>query len=169
MEVEAYCGGDDAGSHAFRGKTNRNATMFGPAGHLYVYFTYGMHCCCNAVTGDVGEGTAVLLRAAAPLAGDDADVGGPPKARRDRDLLSGPAKLCQAFEITSVDDGADLVTGADGGIRIVDDGVAPPTIAGQRRAHRLGCRPGRRAPVALVGPRRRERQPLISSPALGLT
>lgn len=127
VEVEAYCGAEDAGSHAFRGRTPRNATMFGPAGHLYVYFTYGMHFCCNAVTGDVGEGTAVLLRAAAPLAGTDAMWERRPKARRARDLLSGPAKLCQAFGITRIDDGADIVTGRRGGIRIVDDGVGPPT------------------------------------------
>lgn len=127
VEVEAYCGDLDAGSHAFRGMTNRNKTMFGPAGHLYVYFTYGMHYCCNVVTGEIGEGTAVLLRAAAPLAGEDEMWMARPKARRERDLLSGPAKLCQAYGITVVDDGADLVTGRHGGIRILDDGVAPPT------------------------------------------
>jgi DNA-3-methyladenine glycosylase len=130
VEVEAYCGGEDAGSHAFRGPTKRNATMFGPPGHLYVYFTYGMHWCANAVTGAAGDGVAVLLRAAAPLTGDDLFRAARPKARRDRDLLSGPARLCQGFEITGIHDGADLVTGRGGGIRIVDDGVAPPTAPG---------------------------------------
>src|SRR5204862_5923547 len=98
VEGEAYCGSVEPGSHAFRGKTNRNATMFGPAGGLYVYFTYGMHWCANAVCGDVGEGVAVLLRAAAPLTGlDTMRVNRGPKITRDRDLCSGPAKLCQAF------------------------------------------------------------------------
>ncbi len=126
VEVEAYCGAEDAGSHAFRGQTNRNATMFGPPGHLYVYFTYGMHWCANAVTGELGEGLAVLLRAAAPVEGESLMWAARPMARRARDLLSGPAKLCQSFGITGVDDGADLVTGRNGGIRIIDDGVAPP-------------------------------------------
>ena len=141
VEVEAYCGGEDPGSHAFRGKTNRNATMFGPPGHLYVYFTYGMHWCANAVTGDVGEGVAVLLRAGAPLDGVDEMWTVRTAARRERDLLSGPAKLCQAFEITGAHDGADVVTGRDHGIRIVDDGMAPPTSPGN--GGRIGLAAGR--------------------------
>jgi DNA-3-methyladenine glycosylase len=125
VEVEAYCGAEDPGSHAYRGPTPRNATMFGPAGHLYVYFTYGMHWCANAVCGEEGEGLAVLLRAAEPLRGLEEMWARRAKARRERDLLAGPARLCQALGLTGSDDGADLVTAA-GGITIVDDGTAPP-------------------------------------------
>ena len=125
VEVEAYCGAEDPGSHAFRGMTKRNATMFGPPGRLYVYFTYGLHWCANAVCGDEGEGVAVLLRAAEPLRGIDEIRRRRPKARRDRDLLAGPARLCQAFGLDADDDGADLVT-ADHVVTIVDDGTPPP-------------------------------------------
>jgi DNA-3-methyladenine glycosylase len=126
VEVEAYCGSEDPGAHSYRGKTARNQVMFGPPGGLYVYFTYGMHWCANAVCGDEGVGIAVLLRALAPLEGLDAMRAARPAARRDRDLCSGPAKLCQALGIDRALDGSDLVTG-DRGITIVDDGVAPPT------------------------------------------
>lgn len=110
VETEAY-GEDDPGSHAFAGrKTRRNATMFGPPGHLYVYFTYGMHWCANVVTGASGEGSAVLLRAAIPLRGLAAMAAA--RGRRDpRDLCSGPAKLAQAFGVTGDLDGADVVRG----------------------------------------------------------
>ena len=130
VEVEAYAGGEDPGSHAFRGPTARNATMFGAPGHLYVYFTYGMHFCANAVCSDHGEATAVLLRAAAPLRGlAEMRAARGRAARRDRDLLSGPGKLCQAFGVTREHDGVDLVTGA-GGVTIVDDGTPPPATPG---------------------------------------
>jgi DNA-3-methyladenine glycosylase len=144
VEVEAYRGELDPGSHAFRGQTMRNATMFGPAGGLYVYFTYGMHWCANAVCGDVGEGTAVLLRAGAPPDGLDlmhASRG--PAVRRDTDLCSGPAKLCKAFGIDRAFDGADLVTG-DRGVTIVDDGVRPPRTPGN--STRVGLSAGREHP-----------------------
>jgi DNA-3-methyladenine glycosylase len=125
VEVEAYCGSIDPGSHAYRGPTKRNATMFDRPGLLYVYFTYGMHFCANAVCGEEGEGVAVLLRALTPLTGLAQMRRQRPAARRDADLCSGPAKLCSAFGIGRAFDGADLVTG-DRGVRIGDDGIPPP-------------------------------------------
>ncbi len=128
VEVEAYCGSADPASHAYRGPTRRNATMFGPPGHLYVYFTYGMHWCANAVCGEEGEGVAVLLRALRPLAGLDAMWPRRPAAKRERDLCSGPARLCQAFDLDGSHDGDDVVTG-EGGTTIVEgDGPVPAEV-----------------------------------------
>lgn len=124
VEVEAYCGTEDPGSHAFRGPTPRTVVMFGPPGHLYVYFSYGMHWCANVVCGRDGEAGAVLLRAVAPVAGVEEMRAARPRARRDVDLTSGPAKLCQAFGIDGTFDGADLVR-ADRGVALADDGRAP--------------------------------------------
>jgi len=124
VEVEAYAGDQDPAAHSFKGMTARTATMFGEAGHLYVYFTYGMHWGANAVCGEVGQGWGVLLRALAPLAGLDRIRAARPAIRRDRDLASGPGRLSQAMGITGALDGADLVTD-DRGIRIVSDGTAP--------------------------------------------
>lgn len=138
VEVEAYCGLDDAGSHAYRGKTVRNATMFGRPGGLYVYFTYGMHWCANAVCGPGGQPHAALLRAAAPLEGLDVMRARRPKARRDRELCAGPARLAQAFGLDRVLDGDDLVTGP---VRILDDGTPPPEQPGV--SERIGLSPGR--------------------------
>ncbi len=125
VETEAYCGSLDAAAHTYRGKTPRNASMFGPPGMLYVYFTYGLHYCCNTVCGEVGEGIGVLLRALAPLSGLEQMRALRPKARRDRDLCSGPGRLTQAMGISRAHDGIDLVTGG-GGFYIIDDGTPPP-------------------------------------------
>jgi DNA-3-methyladenine glycosylase len=111
VETEAY-DRDDPASHSFRGMTARNAVMFGPPGHLYVYFTYGMHHCMNVVTDRVGHGSAVLLRAAEPLAGIEA-MGRARGTDRVRDLCRGPARLAQAFGVDRSFDGVDLVRGND--------------------------------------------------------
>lgn len=139
VEVEAYLGERDPASHAYRGLTARTATMFGPGGHLYVYFTYGMHWCANAVCGPPGEAGAVLLRAAAPTAGLDLLAAARP-VQRPVDRTNGPAKLCQAFGIDGADDGADLVTG-DRGLLLADDGTRPPSRPG--RSTRVGITNGR--------------------------
>ena len=125
VETEAYCGAEDPAAHSFRGRTDRNAVMFGPAGHLYVYFTYGMHYCCNAICGEIGEGVGVLIRALEPVAGIDRMREARPRAKRDSDLCSGPGKLTQSLGIDRRHDGADLVEG-DQGIVILDDGTPPP-------------------------------------------
>ena len=107
VEVEAYLGEEDAASHAFRGLTPRNRSMFGPPGHAYVYLIYGVHHCLNVVTGPEGKGQAVLIRAIEPLAGMEVM-----RANRgrmaDRDLTNGPGKLCQALSIDRRLDGHDL-------------------------------------------------------------
>ena len=127
-EVEAYAGQTDPASHAYRGMTRRNAVMFGPPGHAYVYFTYGMHFCVNVVCSGAGSVSAVLLRAGAVIEGENLA-----RARRSsrrpgralnqetspqapprqaplawRDLARGPARLCQALDIDRSLDGADV-------------------------------------------------------------
>jgi len=139
VEVEAYAGSEDPAAHSFRGPTARNASMFGEAGHLYVYFTYGMHWCANAVCGPEGEGWGVLLRALEPLAGLDLMREARGHPARDTLLASGPGRLGQAMGITKALDGADLVAGGQG-IRLLTDGVAPPAEAAA--GPRIGIRQG---------------------------
>jgi DNA-3-methyladenine glycosylase len=110
VEAEAYGGADDRGSHAHRRLTPRNATMFGPPGHAYVYFTYGHHWMFNVTVQPEGVAGAVLIRAAEPLAGADvfAERRGRPSPH---DWLSGPGKICQAFALGSVHNGVYLLDG----------------------------------------------------------
>lgn len=133
VEVEAYVGAVDPAAHTFRGKTARNATMFGPPGHMYVYFTYGMHWCCNCVCDLQGQGSGVLIRALEPLHGIELMRAARPGAKTDRDLCRGPARLTQAMGITGVQDGVDLVRGSQG-FAVVDDGAPAPAaiVAGPR-------------------------------------
>jgi DNA-3-methyladenine glycosylase len=106
VETEAY-DQTDLASHSYKGKTPRSEVMFGRAGHLYVYFTYGMHYCCNVVTGPDGYGAAVLIRAVEPLAGQ-AEMQKLRGGRGGHDLTNGPAKFCQAFGIDRALNGHDL-------------------------------------------------------------
>jgi len=130
VEVEAYTR-DDPASHSFRGETMRNAVMFGEAGHLYVYFTYGMHYCANVVSGEIGDGQAVLLRALQPLTGVEEMAR---RRGRTTNLTDGPGKLCQALGIDLTMNGIALDDA--GGLHIVDDGTPPPA------APRVGTRVG---------------------------
>lgn len=107
-EVEAYLGSFDPGSHAFRGRTNRNAVMFGEPGHLYTYFTYGMHVCANVVCSPEGTASAVLLRAGEVVEGIDIARARRMTSKRDTDLAQGPARLVVAMGIDLGDGGADL-------------------------------------------------------------
>ncbi|GER24454.1 putative 3-methyladenine DNA glycosylase [Zafaria cholistanensis] len=153
-EVEGYAGPNDPGSHGFRGRTARNAALFGPPGTVYVYFTYGMHFCANIVCGEDGEASAVLLRAGEVVAGaetarlrslrrkpsagletgletgqemgsgEDPGPARPLKALRDRDLASGPARLARSLGLTLAHNGTRLETAA---------GQAAQPAAGPRR------------------------------------
>jgi DNA-3-methyladenine glycosylase len=142
VEVEAYAGGEDPGSHAYRGRTPRTAVMFGPPGHLYVYFTYGMHWCSNVVCGLDGQAGAVLLRAGEPLADVEGMERDRPAARRRQDLTNGPAKLCQALGIDGALHGADLLAGGDSWL--LDDGTPPPSEPGV--STRIGLTAGHEHP-----------------------
>jgi len=111
-EVEAYAGaGEDPGSHAHRGETARNAVMFGPPGHLYVYFTYGVHWCANVVCLPRGRASAILLRGGEVIEGERLAWGRRPAARSSAELARGPARLAQALGLTGAANGLDLCDG----------------------------------------------------------
>ena len=164
-EVEAYAGRSDPASHAYRGKTLRNAVMFGPPGHAYVYFTYGMHFCVNIVClGEQGpafgdSASAVLLRAGAIIAGEDLArarrTRGPvPEGRAriaPRDLARGPARLCQALGIDRALDGADVcVAGAP--LRMLSGAGNPARSAALARGDEILTPPGTPRKI-VTGPR----------------
>jgi DNA-3-methyladenine glycosylase len=132
-EVEAYEGADDPASHAFRGRTMRTAVMFGPPGHLYCYFTYGMHWCANVVCGIDGVAAAVLLRAGEVVDGVQTARARRPAARRDVDLARGPARLASCLGLNRDTNGVDLMS--------TDSEV------------RLESMPTRRRPGVTAGPR----------------
>jgi len=121
VETEAYHQ-TDAASHSYRGKTPRTEVMFGLAGHLYVYFTYGMHYCMNLVTGLEGEGSAVLIRAAEPLSGWDTLRMNRPKVA-DSQLTNGPAKLCQSLGIDRQWNGHSLTAAP---LKLIVNELLPP-------------------------------------------
>jgi DNA-3-methyladenine glycosylase len=118
VETEAYLGPKDLASHSSKGRTGRTEVMFGPAGRAYVYFIYGMYTMFNIVAGATGDAQAVLVRAAEPLDGWDAD-------------LTGPGKLARAFRITMADNGMDLIAGDD--VFFVADPTYRPRVLRTRR------------------------------------
>jgi DNA-3-methyladenine glycosylase len=168
-EVEAYAGAADPASHAFRGRTARNQVMFGPAGHLYVYFVYGMHWCCNVVCGPEGMPNAVLLRAGVVLSGVDLARARRASTRSDVDLARGPARLATALGLDSAANGTDLCA-ATSAVRLLAGDPVPDDLV--RRGPRVGVAAAVEAPWRLWvagdpsvspyrpgGPRRRPRSP----------
>jgi DNA-3-methyladenine glycosylase len=158
VEAEAYRGDGDPASHAHRGRTARNAAMFGEPGHAYVYFTYGMHHCLNLVTGSAGKASAVLVRALEPVDGDELmrERRGAGATTR---LARGPGNLARAFGLTRAHDGLDLV---DGPLWLSD---LPP----RRGGHRVACGPRIGIRVALDRDWRcfLEGHPCVSAPGAG--
>ena len=169
-EVEAYLGPHDSlhpdpGSHTFRGATARNAVMFGPAGHLYVYFTYGMHHCANVVCGPEGVASAVLLRAGEIVAGEGLALARRTTSKSPKDLASGPARLATAL---GHHDGGQRPRRTPG---TVQAGTSASTGCGRQLGaarRRLGRRGHPRLSLAFLAERRPDRLPVQggeSSPA----
>jgi len=135
VEVEAYRGADDPASHSYRGRTQRNAVMWGPAGHLYVYFVYGMHHCANVVCLADGVPGAVLLRAGEVVAGLSTARRRRPAARGDHELASGPARLASLLALDRSRNGVDLTDPASP-VRLAAGVPVPP--AAIRTGPRVG-------------------------------
>ncbi|WP_228984321.1 DNA-3-methyladenine glycosylase [Streptomyces sp. DH12] len=125
-EVEAYAGEIDPGSHAYRGRTARNAVMFGPPGHAYVYFTYGMWHCLNLVCCPEGTASGVLLRAGEIGTGRHLARRHRPTARHDRELAKGPARLATALDVDRTLDGTDACAGADSPLSVLAGSPVTP-------------------------------------------
>ncbi|MCL2763061.1 MAG: DNA-3-methyladenine glycosylase [Treponema sp.] len=144
VETEAYLYHDDPGCHASRGMTPRNAPMFGPAGHTYVYFIYGMYHCLNVVSGKTGEGEAVLIRALEPIEGL-ALMQKRRKTAKAKNLCSGPGKLCQAFGITRKHNNLNLLEGSplNGGLHIANSREKPEIVC----TTRIGLSAGQDLPL----------------------
>ena len=135
VEVEAYRGADDPASHSFRGPTPRNAVMFGPAGHLYVYFVYGMHFCANISCLDQGEAGAVLLRAGEVVSDLDVARRRRPTSRRDHELVRGPARLASLLGLDRSRNGVD-VTDRASPVRVLAQPPVPAALV--RTGPRVG-------------------------------
>ena len=135
VEVEAYRGADDPASHSFRGPTPRNAVMFGPAGHLYVYFVYGMHFCANISCLDQGEAGAVLLRAGEVVSDLDVARRRRPTSRRDHELARGPARLASLLGLGRSRNGVD-VTDRTSPVRVLAQPPVPAALV--RTGPRVG-------------------------------
>jgi len=134
-EVEAYAGRADPASHSYRGRTPRTAVMFGPPGHLYTYFVYGMHWCANIVTGADGDASAVLLRAGEVVGGLEDARARRARASRDHELARGPAALATALGFDAGTNGVDLCA-ADGTVALYPG--SPPRPAAVRNGPRVG-------------------------------
>jgi DNA-3-methyladenine glycosylase len=128
VEVEAYVAATDPAAHGFGGKTARNAVMFGPPGHMYVYRIYGIYWCCNCVCGPKGDASGVLIRALEPLTGLERMRASRGNVLRDRDLCRGPGRLTDALGITGAQNGLDLVDATED-FTIRNDAVPPPAHA----------------------------------------
>ncbi|MFI1399608.1 DNA-3-methyladenine glycosylase [Streptomyces sp. NPDC020681] len=135
-EVEAYAGELDPGSHAFRGRTARNDVMFGPPGHAYVYFTYGMWHCLNVVCGPEGTASGILLRAGEIRVGSELARKRRFSARHDKELAKGPARLATALDVDRTLNGTDLCTGPPAPLSLLTG--TPPRLDQVRNGPRTG-------------------------------